>query len=188
MSRPAKDPQANAIARLVGTIEWRTPLTSDERDKAITLVQEGGVRNAYRFPGNHEWSVRMYAGGLSRTIGLVLDPMVALRFADMATLYFANSRMRAPDRNPRFNFSLERAKADLAAEDGAMIVIHRIEEYLKSVNALHDTSKPRPRAGGVANRLDRLEFMLEEQRKVLDQIAEHQKLLTQLCAKYAPLV
>jgi hypothetical protein len=147
LTRHAADPTLNLLARELRDLVWLFPLDADELLEAKEMGSDANARRRWvsPLPDYKSWAVRMYVGGAQRTVGIykppsqdITDISPALRFADMVAMYFWHHKVRGahePD-DRELNFSVERVKADLVAEENAIDLIKRIEEHLISVDAI----------------------------------------------------
>ena len=145
IARSAADPELNLLARGLRDLVWLTTLDQDELNEA----QEMGAnvdarrRHVYPLPDYKSWAVRTYLGGANRTIGvykprLASEIWPALRFADMAAMYFWQHKVRGAHEpgDMELNFSVDRAKTDLEMEDHAVALLRRIEAHLVEIGAI----------------------------------------------------
>lgn len=142
MAYYAKDPELNRMANELQTITWHTALSEDEKNEVKEMAAGRlKTRYVYSLPDYKTWAIRFYLGGEQRTVGHILrDQASALRYADMVSVYFWRYRVRgaAEPTIDRLNFSLERAKADLANEPDVVGLITRIEAYFKSQGVIRN--------------------------------------------------
>ena len=146
IARSAADPELNLLARGLRDLVWLTTLDQDELNEA----QEMGAnvdarrRHVYPLPDYKSWAVRTYLGGANRTIGVykpyprASEIWPALRFADMAAMYFWQHKVRGAHEpsDMELNFSVDRAKTDLEMEDHAVALLRRIEAHLVEIGAI----------------------------------------------------
>jgi len=148
--RRAADPTMNQIARKLTDVKWITTLDEEETLAAheMSVNKEARRKWVYPLPDYQSWAVRLYIGGESRTVGLLIRPKMqilspALRFADMVAMYFWHHRVRGAHEptDLELNFSVDRAKTDLEMETEAVALLKEIEEHLVSIGALKTSAE-----------------------------------------------
>jgi len=148
--RRAADPTMNQIARKLTDVKWITTLDEEETLAAheMSVNKEARRKWVYPLPDYQSWAVRLYIGGESRTVGLLIRPKMqilspALRFADMVAMYFWHHRVRGAHEptDLELNFSVDRAKTDLEMETEAVALLKEIDEHLVSIGALKTSAE-----------------------------------------------
>lgn len=139
MSRYAKDPELNTLANELKSLPFTAApdLESDARERYEILAREQGdypFRLVYQMPNVRTWVVRLYLGGAIRTIGYTDNLTNACRFADMAALRFWKYRIRGACEplDANLNFGVLQAKYDSLHETDALLLLDKIETYLRT--------------------------------------------------------
>jgi hypothetical protein len=133
----------NITARLLDSITaW--PQDDELANRCKSMGQTGkSFRNCYLGLG-YIWQVKMYLGGEQRIIGETFDCLRAVRFADMALLYFAKYRKRRarPTVDSDLNFGVASATRDTDAVPQAKQILVSLELQLLAKGLIGDDSRP----------------------------------------------
>ena len=129
MIRP---PEVNRVAKLLKSARFVTPLTPAEIEKYDQTTGGRLGKHVAMMPKTRTHIVRFYLGGTVRVFGYLEDRTAAMRYADMAFLFFWKYRPRGgeePDPS-HFNLNVERARADLEHETEFRSALETIEQVL----------------------------------------------------------
>ena len=128
MIRP---PEVNRVAKLLKSARFVTPLTPAEIEQYDQTTSGRPGKHVAMMPKTRTHIVRFYLGGMVRVFGYLEERQAALRYADMAFLFFWKYRSRGeePDAS-HLNFSMERARADLEHEPEFRSALETIEQVL----------------------------------------------------------
>lgn len=103
------------------------------------------LRSVYTFVNPFLYYVRLGMGGRQWELGRTRDRQAAVRFADMAILYFwkyRKRRLRLAPSDADVNLSVEQAKIDLDANLPARTMLGGLEAGLLAKGAIFDLSRP----------------------------------------------
>jgi len=131
----------NATARLLDSItEWPQDPDLETRLKQISHSGKT-IHNCYCGFGGI-WQVKLFIGGEQRIIGETFNVLRAVRFADMALVYFAKYRTRRkrPIVDSDLNFSLRSALRDLDAVPQAKQILVSLEQALSLRGLISDSA------------------------------------------------
>ncbi len=128
----ANDPTLTALAnRLNGVRSW--PLEGDASYR-IRVLSGRPFHNSYFSAAYRKSLVKLGLGGRQLILGITSNPYVSARYADMCIVHFWKYRRNVgPNRQPLdcdLNFSVLRARADLAECAEVSNIIHAIEAHL----------------------------------------------------------
>jgi len=214
MTKYAKDPGLNELAAKLKTLTWIHPIPADEadtlyRDATAPTSSEGAYRSHVSpMPNYVDWAVRMYLGGEQRTLGLAKTKELpyALRFADMAQMYFWKYRVRgaAPPTEQQLNRSLADVESDMVNEPHALALLGEIEGYLLRRGVLktadqRDADKKKRKSRSIrsmvaiqhaatADWFDGLRGKLDELAKQLEAVREVQRAQLEVLQQIAKMV
>jgi len=137
----ASDPTLSVIAKRLSTLAWASPLTEEEKLTAVHCQKDFAAKRhlVVMMPDFKTWAVRMYLAGAQRTLGHCQgDIEPALRFADMARMFFWPYRVRgcAEPTDVFLNFSVARAQNDLQYETEARAMLEDTKNHLLKIGAL----------------------------------------------------
>jgi len=124
---------------------FETPLPDHLRDNVASLTRLRLFKGIHRLSLT-QWMVRVSLNGIQYVVGRTSSPETAMRFADMAQMYFWPYRTRRarPPVNNQLNFSVEQAKTDLKEED-IRKVLFQVEELLATRKVLDPEEGKRAR-------------------------------------------
>jgi hypothetical protein len=90
------------------------------------------------------WQVKLYVGGEQRIVGETFDCLRAVRFADMALVFFAKYRKRRarPMLDSDLNFSVATANRDLSSVPKAAQILVSLETELLAKGLIGESVKP----------------------------------------------
>ena len=127
-----RPPEVNRAAKLIKSARFVTPLTQAEIEKYDQTTGGRPGKHVAIMPKTLTHIVRFYLGGTVRVFGYLEDRTAAIRYADMAFLFFWKYRSRGgeePDPS-HFNFCMERARTDLENESEFRSALETIEQVL----------------------------------------------------------
>ena len=129
MIRP---PEVNRVAKLLKSARFVTPLTPAEIEKYDQTTGGRLGKHVAMMPKTLTHIVRFYLGGTVRVFGYLEEQEAALRYADMAFLFFWKYRCRGGEEPgpSHFNFCMERARTDLENESEFRSALETIEQVL----------------------------------------------------------
>lgn len=121
----------NALALQAGRIPFVNALTEDEQATLKQLrLRQRETHNAYYILTSYRWRVQLYLGG-AWILGSFKEPADVFRFADMCIYFFWEYKQRAVVLDDSaFNFSVNRAKADLAGEPELVKILEAQKKIL----------------------------------------------------------
>lgn len=173
MSRPATDIVLLELAKQLDNLQF-LPATTEMEQTLLDLSKQRDTpwKNVTLSPDGKIFRVCVCVRGQRTRIGLTKDFLKALRFADIATLYFWKYRQRKTDclGDAFFNFRMEDARRDLDSEVDAMMLLLNIEKHLAQEHPDWLEVKPKTRK---QTRLDLVQDELKEIQDKLDHIILH---------------
>jgi hypothetical protein len=148
MSKRYADTELAEIANTLDSDDYPSfeiPLSDHLRDNVASLARQRIVKGANRLSLT-QWMVRASINGIQYVVGRTSNPETAMRFADMAQMYFwpYRTRQARPPVNNQLNFSVAQAKTDLKEED-IRKVLFQVEELLAARKVLDPEDGKRAR-------------------------------------------
>ena len=127
-----RPPEVNRVAKLLKSARFVTPLTPAEIEQYDQTTSGRPGKHVAMMPKTLTHIVRFHLGGTVRVFGYLEERQAAMRYADMAFLFFWKYRCRGGEepRPSHFNFCMERARADFENETEFRSALETIEQVL----------------------------------------------------------